>query len=113
MVKKCVAVGDIFITSEMMKAGLEKGYEDLMLDVKHFYFGSYDRHEMRNVVKIIETGGFETLALPEGLEEAIEDIKNGRTNLVGFLVGQVIKKSQGKANPGIVSKLVNKELQNR
>ena len=45
--------------------------------------------------------------------KAIEDIKNGRTNLVGFLVGQVIKKSQGKANPGIVSKLVNKELQNR
>lgn len=45
--------------------------------------------------------------------KAIEDIKNGRTNLVGFLVGQVIKKSLGKANPGIVSKLVNKELQDR
>ena len=45
--------------------------------------------------------------------KAIEDIKNGRTNLVGFLVGQVIKKSQGKAHPGIVSKLVNKELQGR
>ena len=28
MVKKCVAVGDIFITPEMMKAGLERGYED-------------------------------------------------------------------------------------
>ena len=29
MVKKCVAVGDIFITPEMMKAGIEKGYEDI------------------------------------------------------------------------------------
>ena len=73
MVKKCVAVGDIFITSEMMKAGLERGYEDLMLDVQYFYFGSFDRHEMRNVVKTIETGGFETLPLPEGLEKAIEE----------------------------------------
>ena len=73
MVKKCVAVGDIFITPEMMKGGIEKGYEDMMFDTKYFYFGSYDRHEMRNVVKTIETGGFETLALPEGLEEAMAD----------------------------------------
>ena len=73
MVKKCVAVGDIFITPEMMKGGIEKGYEDMMFDTKYFYFGSYDRHEMRNVVKTIETGGFETLPLPEGLEEAMAD----------------------------------------
>ncbi len=73
MTKKCVAVGDIFITSEMMKAGIDKGYEDMTFDTKHFYFGSTDRHEMRNVVKTIETGGFETLPLPEGLEEAMAD----------------------------------------
>ena len=45
--------------------------------------------------------------------KAIEDIKNGRTNLIGFLVGQVIKKSQGKANPGMVNNFVRKELENR
>ncbi len=73
MNKKCVAVGDIFITPDMMKKGIEKGYEDMTFDTEYFYFGSTDRHEMRNTVKVIETGGFETLPLPEGLEEAMAE----------------------------------------
>ncbi len=32
-------------------------------------------------------------------EKAIEDYKNGRTNMLDYLVGQVMKKSKGKANP--------------
>lgn len=32
-------------------------------------------------------------------EKAIEDYKNGRTNMLDYLVGQVMKKSRGKANP--------------
>ena len=31
--------------------------------------------------------------------KAIEDYKNGRTNMLDYLVGQVMKKSKGKANP--------------
>jgi aspartyl-tRNA(Asn)/glutamyl-tRNA(Gln) amidotransferase subunit B len=34
----------------------------------------------------------------------------GRTNTFGFLVGQVMKASQGKANPRIVSELLKKAL---
>ncbi len=29
---------------------------------------------------------------------------------VGFLVGQVMKRSQGKANPGVVGELIRKKL---
>ena len=32
-------------------------------------------------------------------EKAIEDYKNGRTNMLDYMVGQVMKKSRGKANP--------------
>ena len=32
-------------------------------------------------------------------EKAITDYKNGRTNMLDYLVGQVMKKSKGKANP--------------
>lgn len=32
-------------------------------------------------------------------EKAIEDYHNGRTNMLDYLVGQVMKKSKGKANP--------------
>lgn len=69
---KCVAIGDIFITPDMMKKGIE-GSPDLTFDsVDYFYFGLNSRPEMRGVVKTIETGGFETLELPEGLLDAVE-----------------------------------------
>lgn len=69
---KCVAVGDIFITPEMMKKGIES-YKGLNLETQYFYFGSDSRPSMRHTVKTIETGGFETLELPQGLEEAVKD----------------------------------------
>jgi len=40
---------------------------------------------------------------------AVEDVKRGETKAIGFLVGQVMKESDGKANPQIVQKLI-KEL---
>ncbi len=45
--------------------------------------------------------------------QAIEDFKNGKQRAVGFLVGQVMKKSKGQANPGMASKLINEELAKR
>ena len=41
---------------------------------------------------------------------AIEDWKNGKTNVAGWLMGQVMKKSQGRANPSEATKLVTKKL---
>ena len=34
----------------------------------------------------------------------------GKDKVIGFLVGQVMKKSQGKANPGLVNKLFQEKL---
>lgn len=70
---KCVAIGDNFITPDMMKAGIESYPYLNFSDIEYFYFGVQSRSEMRNIVKIIETGGFETLELPSGLLEAVED----------------------------------------
>lgn len=42
--------------------------------------------------------------------KSIEDIKSGQEKAIGFLVGQVMKKSQGKANPGLAQTLIRKEL---
>jgi len=39
-------------------------------------------------------------------QKSIEDYKNGKTNALGFLVGQVMKASKGKANPQIINKLI-------
>ena len=42
--------------------------------------------------------------------QAIADWKKGKTNVAGWLMGQVMKKSQGKANPNRTTELVRKKL---
>jgi aspartyl-tRNA(Asn)/glutamyl-tRNA(Gln) amidotransferase subunit B len=44
--------------------------------------------------------------------ENIEKYKNGKTKLLGFFVGEVMKLSKGKANPGTLNKLLKKKLDN-
>ncbi|MGX7023708.1 Asp-tRNA(Asn)/Glu-tRNA(Gln) amidotransferase subunit GatB [Vagococcus hydrophili] len=46
-------------------------------------------------------------------EQSVEDFKNGKGRAVGFLVGQIMKATKGKANPGVVNKLLTEELSKR
>ena len=39
-------------------------------------------------------------------EKSITDFKNGKTNALGYLVGQCMKASKGKANPGLMKEIV-------
>ncbi len=43
-------------------------------------------------------------------EKAAQDVKNGEMKVIGFLVGQVMKASKGKANPGLAQELIKKQL---
>lgn len=43
--------------------------------------------------------------------DVVNKIKAGNAGVKGFLVGQIMKKSQGRANPQIVQDLVNQELE--
>lgn len=42
---------------------------------------------------------------------SIEDFKSGKDRAFGFMIGQIMKKSRGQANPGLVNKLLKEELQ--
>lgn len=42
--------------------------------------------------------------------KAADDLKNGEQRAIGFLVGQVMKLSKGKANPGLAGELIKKQL---
>src|SRR5699024_7000582 len=46
-------------------------------------------------------------------EQSIEDFKNGKDRAIGFLVGQIMKKTRGMANPKMVSKLLMASLKER
>ncbi|GIO43219.1 Asp-tRNA(Asn)/Glu-tRNA(Gln) amidotransferase subunit GatB [Paenibacillus apis] len=43
---------------------------------------------------------------------SVQDYKAGKDKAIGFLVGQVMKQSKGKANPGLVNKLLLDVLKN-
>lgn len=46
-------------------------------------------------------------------EQSIIDYKNGKDRALGFLVGQIMKASRGKANPPMVNKLLLEEMDKR
>ena len=41
---------------------------------------------------------------------SIADIKAGKEKAIGYLVGQVMKRSKGKANPALAQKLIRNRL---
>ena len=43
----------------------------------------------------------------------VQDYKNGKTKLMGFFVGQIMKEMKGKANPKILNEILNKLLEER
>ncbi len=51
----------------------------------------------------------EVLAKPE-TQQAQADFKAGQEKVIGFLVGQVMKASQGKANPSAVQQILRRKL---
>lgn len=43
-------------------------------------------------------------------EKSVADYNNGKTNALGYLVGQCMKASKGKANPGIMRDIILKKI---
>ena len=42
--------------------------------------------------------------------DAVKKIKSGQKGVIGFLVGQVMRETKGRANPKIVNKLLRKKI---
>jgi aspartyl-tRNA(Asn)/glutamyl-tRNA(Gln) amidotransferase subunit B len=69
----------------------------------------------KNLVQKSDAGEIETLVdeVIAANEGAVEDIKSGSKKAkkaMGFLLGQVMQKSKGQANPKVVSQILNKKL---
>lgn len=68
----------------------------------------------KNLLQVSDEGEIarivdEVLADPAS-QKAVEDIKSGNDKAIGFLVGQIMKKSAGKANPALAQKLIRERL---
>ncbi|MDO4742102.1 MAG: Asp-tRNA(Asn)/Glu-tRNA(Gln) amidotransferase subunit GatB [Candidatus Saccharibacteria bacterium] len=67
--------------------------------------GLIQENDLAMLQKIVET----VLSKPE-TKKAQEDFKNGEEKVIGFLVGQVMKESHGKANPSAVQDILRQIL---
>jgi len=82
---------DIEITPDIEKYATDKGY--------------IQESNEDAIIAIVD----EVLSDPSAAK-AVEDLKNGNEKVIGFLVGQVMKKSAGKANPGMVQKIIRERV---
>ena len=67
--------------------------------------GLIQENDLGALEAIVDT----VLAKPE-TKKAQEDYKNGEMKVIGFLVGQVMKESHGKANPSAVQEILKNKL---
>lgn len=69
--------------------------------------------EEQGLVQISDEG--EILAIVDQViadnPQSVADFKSGKGKAIGFLVGQVMKLTKGKANPGLVNQLIMQRLQ--
>ena len=70
---------------------------------------------------VIEAGGFKQVTDTGAIEKIVDEVlknnpgkiaeyRSGKDKLFGFFVGQVLKQSGGKANPGMVNELLKNKL---
>lgn len=66
----------------------------------------------RDLLQVSDEGAIEAIVqkVLDDNKQAAEDVRNGEMKAIGFLVGQVMKESKGKANPGLAQQLIKKLL---
>ena len=67
--------------------------------------GLIQENDLGALEKIVDA----VLAKPE-TKKAQEDYRNGEQKVIGFLIGQVMKESKGKANPSAVQEIIKQKL---
>jgi aspartyl-tRNA(Asn)/glutamyl-tRNA(Gln) amidotransferase subunit B len=70
---------------------------------------------------IVQEKGLSQISDTSAIESAVDAViaanpkeaeayRGGKPQLMGFFVGQVMKRTQGKANPGLVNQLLKQKL---
>lgn len=84
------------VVEEMFESGKSP---KVIIEEKGLVQNSNEDEIRQVVVKVLENN-----------PKAVQDFKDGKNRIVGFIVGMVMKESKGKANPQIANKLVSEEL---
>jgi aspartyl-tRNA(Asn)/glutamyl-tRNA(Gln) amidotransferase subunit B len=96
--------------NELSSTAAKEVFNELLVSEK----SAREIAESKNLLQVSDESAIaaivdEVLADPASAR-SIADIKEGKDKAIGFLVGQVMKKSQGKANPALAQKLIRERL---
>ena len=80
--------------------------------------------ENKEPSKVVEEKGMKQIGDTDTISKVVEEVltenptsidqyKAGRTNIVDFLVGQVMKKTRGQANPAMTRNMIIEEIEKR
>ena len=98
------AIGKQEISGKMAKEILEEAFFSRISPQEIIEKRGYKQiSDSEEIVKIIE----EVLST---YPKQVDEYKNGKEALFGFFVGQVMKKSGGKVNPGILNQILREKL---
>ena len=80
----------------------------------HIYLPASEKEivEEKGLVQVADEAAIKVVVLKvlARCPKEVTDYKNGKTKLLGFFVGQVMKETAGKANPKIVNEILKDEL---
>lgn len=85
------------VMEEMLQNG---GDPEEIVKEKGFDAPAFDENELKNIIQ----------SVLDANESVVEQYRSGKTSVIGFLVGQTMKQTQGKANPKDLQVLIAKML---
>jgi aspartyl-tRNA(Asn)/glutamyl-tRNA(Gln) amidotransferase subunit B len=89
------------IAKEVLDKAFESGKSPCLVVEEQGLLQISDQAELESVVKRV---------IAEN-PDSVENYRGGKTKAIGFLVGQVMKETKGKANPQLVNELLVKNMQ--
>lgn len=122
--KMDITINDIFVTPLMLKEliSLIDSNEISSKQAKEILYEALE--ENKNPIDIKNEKGIKQIGTEDEILKVIEEVlnenpsaidtyKSGRNNIVDFLVGQVMKKTKGQANPTIARSKMIEEIEKR
>lgn len=97
------------IDSNIISGRIAKQVFEIMWDTNDEPSVIVDKYELR-VLSDSDTIKALVSEVIKDNPKAVDDIKDGKKRSIGFLVGQVMRKTNGKADPQIVNQLLSEEV---
>jgi aspartyl-tRNA(Asn)/glutamyl-tRNA(Gln) amidotransferase subunit B len=110
-----VSMKGVALSADLVEAGtisgkMLKDLYDKAFETNEDFAAVYEREKPH---QISDTGALEKIidSLIAGNPKQVQQYRAGKKTIIGFFVGQVMKATQGHANPALVNELLSKKLE--